>query len=122
MNHSFAVLPSAARANTAASTAAISPIYYNNANGNSLVLVVDVTAVTSLVISVVGWDETSGKTWPIIASAAIVGPGTTVLRVFVGATPAANLAVNDMLPTQWGITATHAATATYSIGAHVLDL
>jgi hypothetical protein len=122
MNHSFAVLPSAARANTAASTAALLPLYYNNANGNSLYLVIDVTAVTSLVVSVVGWDATSGKTWPLITSAAIVGPGTTVLKVFAGATPAANLAVNDILPTQWGITATHAASATYSIGAHVLDI
>jgi hypothetical protein len=121
VNHSFTVLPSAARANTAASAAALVPIYYNNANGNSLILVIDVTAVTSLVVSVVGYDATSGKTWPIITSAAIVGAGTTILRVALAATPAANLAVNDMLPTQWGVTATHAAAATYSIGAHVLD-
>lgn len=121
-NHSFAVLPSAART----ATPTITPLYYNNSGGSNLVLVIDTTAVVSTpstVVTVVGYDATSTKAWTILASAAITGTGTIVLRVGLAVTPAANLAVNDMLPTQWGVTAVHgnANSHTYSIGAHVID-
>lgn len=121
-NHSFTVLPSGART----ATPTTSPLYYNNSEGRTLVLVIDTTAVTSTpstVVTVVGWDATSGKTWTILASAAITGTGTIVLRVGLAATAAANLVANDMLPTQWGVTAVHgnANSHTYSIGAHVLE-
>jgi hypothetical protein len=88
----------------------------------SLHLVVDVTAVTdtpSIVVTVLGVDRVSGKTYTILASAAITGTGTTVLRVGQGLTAAANLVANDSLPPVFRIRVTHADadSVTYSVGA-----
>jgi hypothetical protein len=115
-------------ASSAARTATpvMSPLYFNNADNNSLTLVIDVTAVTatpSTVFSIVGWDSTTQKSWLILASAAVVGTGTVVLRVHPEGTAAANLVARDVLPTQWGVTAVHgnANSMTYSIGAQVMN-
>jgi len=87
-----------------------------------LIVVIDCTAIAaspSVVFTIQGYDPTSGKYYTILASAAIVGTGTTVLRVFPGATAAANLVANDVLPASWRIIATHgdADSITYSVSA-----
>jgi hypothetical protein len=81
--------------------------------------VINVTAypaAASVVFAVNGVSK-AGTEFNIITSAAITATGTTVLRVFPGATAVANLAVNDMLPQGLNITATHADTdsITYSV-------
>lgn len=88
------------------------------------VFVIDVTAATSTpstVFTVLGVDRVSGKTYTILASAAIVGTGTTVLRVGPGLTAAANLVANDILPPVIRISAVHgnANSQTYTMAGMV---
>lgn len=83
--------------------------------------VIDVTAVTatpSVVFTISGVDPASDKAWTILASAAITGTGTTVLRVHPSLTAAANTIAKDVLPQALKITATHADadSITYSLG------
>ena len=87
------------------------------------VFVINVTAATatpSVVFAVNGVDSL-GNEYNIITSAAITGTGTTVLRVFPGATASANVTVNDMLMTDAiNVSATHgdADSITYSVEFH----
>lgn len=85
-------------------------------------MVIDCTAATgspSVVFTIQGVDRTSGKVYTILASAAITGTGTTVLRVGPGLTAAGNTIANDLLPPIVRILATHtgADSITYSVGA-----
>jgi hypothetical protein len=85
------------------------------------VFVIDVTAVAatpSVVFTVSGVDPASNKAYTILASAAITGTGTTVLRIHPSLTAAANTIAKDMLPQALKITATHADadSITYSVG------
>lgn len=87
-------------------------------------VVIDATAsaaTPSVVFTVSGVDRVSGKVYTLLASAAITGAGTTVLRIGPGLTAAANLVANDALPPVIRFTATHgdADSLTYSVGAHV---
>jgi hypothetical protein len=88
------------------------------------VFVIDVTAATSTpstVFTFSGVDRVSGKVYTILASAAIVGTGTTVLRVGPALTAAANLVANDVLPPVIRVTATHgnSNSQTYTVAGHV---
>lgn len=88
-------------------------------------LVIDATAsaaTPSVVFTIQGKDPASGKYYTILASAAVTGVSTTVLRVFDGATPAANLAANDVLPAVWRVSAVagDADSLTYSIGVSLV--
>ena len=77
------------------------------------VFVIDVTAVTatpSVVFTILGVDPLSGKTWTILASAAITTTGTTILRVDPGLTASANLIAKDVLPQGVNVTAVHGNT------------
>jgi hypothetical protein len=85
-------------------------------------LTIDATAAAatpSVVVTILGVDRISGKTYTILASAAITGTGTTVLKVGPGLTAAANLVANDVLPPVIRISAVHGDgdSLTYSIGA-----
>lgn len=85
------------------------------------VFIIDVTAVTatpSVVFTIRGCDPASDKTWDILASAAITGIGTTVLRIHPSLTAAANTIAKDVLPQALSIVATHgdADSITYSVG------
>lgn len=51
-----------------------------------------------------------GSYYDILTSAAITTSGTTIFRVFPGATPASNVAVNDVLPAIWRVRAIHGDT------------
>ncbi|HUR55799.1 MAG TPA: hypothetical protein VMZ71_16800 [Gemmataceae bacterium] len=96
-----------------------------NPGWRGLVVVIDVTAITatpSVVFTIQGYDPLSGKYYTILASAAIVGTGTVVLRVFPGAAAVANLVVNDVLPSHWRVIAVHgdADSITYTVSAHAI--
>lgn len=74
-------------------------------------LIIDVTAITatpSVVVTIRAVDRVSGKKVDILASAAIVGVGTTTLRVGPGLTAAANVVANDFMPTDIEIDFAHA--------------
>lgn len=110
---------------SAARTATPSNTDQTNHNAKGLHVVIDVTAATSTpstVFTIEGKDAISGKYYTILASAAIVGVGTTVLRVHPGLTVAANLVANDILPRVWRVTAVHgnANSQTYSVGASLI--
>lgn len=118
-NFDATVLASAAR------TATVASADQTNYNGRGLHLVIDVTAITatpSVTFTIQGKDELSGEYYTILASAAITGTGTTVLRVFPGATAAGNTVANDILPRIWRVNAVHADSdsITYSVGASII--
>lgn len=111
---------------SAARTATPTPFDGVNYDGKSLHLVIDCTAITSspsVVFTLQGKDAVSGKFYTILASAAIVGTGTTVLRVGPGLTAAANLVANDVLPRSYRVIATHgnADSITYSVGMSIVN-
>lgn len=107
---------------SAARTAEPDTQEFEAAGYRGLHLVVDATAASdtpSIVATVLGVDRVSGKTYTILASAAITGTGTTVLRVGQGLTAAANLVANDSLPPVFRIRVAHADadSITYTVGA-----
>lgn len=112
------VYPSAAR--TATPTSVDVPV----GRARALELVIDITAGATLSITpkIEGVDTLSGKTYTLLVGSALTGVGTTVLRVFPGAAPAANTVANDVLPETIRITMTHgnANSATYTVAAHLL--
>jgi hypothetical protein len=86
--------------------------------------VIDVTAATSTpstTFLIEGVDRVSGKTWTLLQSAAIVGTGTTVLRINDSLTAAANTIAKDALPPVIRVTATHgnANSQTYTVAGQV---
>ena len=87
-----------------------------------VVVVIDVTAASatpSVVFTIKGKDPLSTQTYTILASAAITGIGTTILKVYPGLTASANAVASDVLPETWTITAVHADadSITYSLVA-----
>jgi len=120
-NYEFPFLQSAAR------TATPTKVNYLNHSARGVIVVIDVTAVTaspSVVFTIQGVDSTPAtpKYWTILASAAITGTGTTVLRVYPGLTAGANLVASDVLPHEWTIDCVHADadSITYSVKAILL--
>jgi hypothetical protein len=119
MNKSVTLLASAAR------TATVATEIQTNNEARGVHVVIDVTAAAdtpSVVFTLQGYDPLSQKYYTILASAAITGTGTTVLRVYPGSTVTANLSAADVLPRLWRVNAVHADTdsITYSVGASVV--
>ncbi len=90
-----------------------------NANCVGIVVVINCTAVSgssSVVFTIQGKDNL-GVVYTILASAAIVGTGTTVLRVYPDLTAAANTKATDLIPRTFNIKAVHgtADATTYSV-------
>ncbi len=87
--------------------------------------IIDVTAGSTLSITptIDAFDPASGKWYNMLTGVAITATGTTVLRIYPGITPAANVAVSDVLPPVWRLVMTHgnANAATYTVGARLLD-
>lgn len=88
-------------------------------------VVIDVTAsaaTPSVVFTIQGKDPVSGQYYTLLASAAVTGTETRVLRVFPGATNSNNLVANDQLPSIWRVlaTAADADSLTYSVSATLL--
>lgn len=109
-----------------ARTATPSSVDKANLGGRGIIVVVDVTAVPgsapSLVVTLSGIDPVSGKVWTLLASAAIVAVGTTILKVFPGGPVSANASANDQLPAQYRVAVAHGNgnSVTYSVAATVL--
>ena len=118
--HSTTVLESAAR--TATPTV---DTFRTSGAASALLLIIDVTATAatpSVVFTIKGVDPLSGKTWDILASAAVTSTGTTVLRVSPHLTASANLIAKDVVPAHFTVTAVHADadSITYSVAAQVV--
>lgn len=97
---------------------------FNNRDAIGAVVVIDITAGSSvsLTVTIEGKDPTSGKYYTILASSALTGTGTTVLRVHPDLTAAANTVAKDMLPAVWRVKEVTGNTnsITYSIGASMV--
>ena len=111
---------------SAARTATTNSDTYQNAVGHrGLHLVIDATAsaaTPSVVFTIQGYSPLGDDYYTILASAAVTGAGTTVLRVYPGLTAAANTVANDVLPSLWRVNATaaDADSLTYSVSASLL--
>jgi hypothetical protein len=110
---------------SAARTATPTPFDGSNDGFRGLHLIIDATAAAdtpSVVFTIQGFSPLGADYYTILASAAITGTGTTVLRVFPGATAAANTVANDQIPSAWRVIATHgdADSITYSVAANLL--
>lgn len=106
---------------SAARTASNSSSDFTNKHTIGAHLILDITVapgIETLTIAVEGKDPTSGKYYSVLTSAALTATGTTILKVYPGITATANLAVSDILPSTFRVTATHSAASswTYSIG------
>ena len=94
------IFASAARTATVTATAAI-----ESTQGLFFIDVTALTAGASIVFTIYGESPTpAGTTYTILASAAIVATGLTVLRVSPHLTAAANTIAKDMLPASIKVT------------------
>lgn len=118
-NHERTVLTSAAR------TASVDSADLVNYNARGGVFVIDVTALAatpSLVFTIQGKSSLGSDYYTILASAAIIATGVTVLRVYPGMTVSATLAVSDVLPRIFrvSVAAGNADSITYSISVNLI--
>lgn len=110
---------------SAARTATVTADTFNAPDADELLVIINVTAASatpSVVFTVKGVDPVSSATWDILASAAITGTGTTVLRISPNLTAAANTIAKDIVPGYFTVTATHADadSITYSVAAQAV--
>ena len=79
-------------------------------------VVINITTLTgttpTATFTVQGKDPLSGVYYTILASTALNGTGTTVLKIGPGLTAAANLVVNDILPRNFRVILTTGGTVT----------
>jgi hypothetical protein len=106
---------------SAARTATPTAAQFSN-KGQSLEVVIDCTArvgASSVVFNLERQDPTSLKWFLILASAAIVAVGTTVLKVSPHLTAAANTVAKDLASGNLRVRPVHANgdSITYSVGA-----
>jgi hypothetical protein len=108
-------------------TAAVAATYngadQHNPSGFGIHVTVDITNITgTLTVTIQGKDPASGKYYTLLASAPLAAVATTVLKVFPGATVAANLAANDILPDTFRVIAVSATgPVTATIGCSIVD-
>lgn len=98
-----------------------------NNSGNSVHVIINVTAATatpSVVPTIQGKDTVSGAYYNLLVGAAITGTGTTVLKVYPNAVAVANLVANDFVPKTFRVLMTHADadSITYSIGVNLAQV
>ncbi len=111
---------------SAARTATTNSATFANQQGHrGLHLIIDVTAAAdtpSVVFTLQGHSPLGDDYYTILASAAVTGAGTSVLRVYPGLAAATNVAVSDCLPGSWRVAAVHADSdsITYSVAAVLL--
>lgn len=112
---------------SAARTASVDSATFVNADGyyRGVHLVIDATAsaaTPSVVFTIQGYSPLGDDFYTILASAAVTGAATSVLRVYPGLTAANNLVANDVLPPLWrvSIAAGDSDSLTYSVGAILL--
>lgn len=110
---------------SAARTASVNSADFTNYGYRGLHVVIDATALAatpSVVFTIQGYSPVGDDYYTILASAAVTGAGQTILRVFPGATAAANLVANDYVPGIWRVSAVagDADSLTYSVAASLL--
>lgn len=110
---------------SAARTATTASDWFCNDEHRGVHVTINATAASatpSVVFTIQGLDRTSGQTYDLLASAAITGTGTTVLKVYPGLTASANAVASDVLPRDWRVRAVHADadSITYSVGFSAL--
>ena len=95
-----------------------------NADGRGVKVFVNVTSAGtgSITASVQAKDPASGTYVTLLASAAIVANGLTLLTVYPGLPATANVSANDVLPRQWrvSVTANNANPVNYTVGASLI--
>lgn len=99
-----------------------------NPDAKGLHLIIDITTANmgggagSIIVTIQGIDEVSGKKYTILASVALGAVATTVLRVGPGLTAAGNTVANDMIPHKFNINiaAQNANPMVYTIGAQLI--
>lgn len=93
--------------------------------------VIDVTSITtsgSVSLALEGYDETLGKYFTFISSAALISSGITIVNVHPDLIAVTNKVAQDFLTDKWRATVTHTgfdgvnpASVTYAVFAHMLD-
>ena len=88
-------------------------------------VIIDVTTLTggaSIVPTIQGKDPVSEKYYTLLVGAAIVGTGTTILRIYPGLTASANVIANDIIPFKYRVimTAADSKSVTYSISINLI--
>lgn len=119
-NRPVSVLPSAARTASVNNTGVVGAL--KNYEHKGVQVAIDMTAVTatgSIVFTIEGYDEVSGKWGTILASAAVTTVSTVFLTVYPGVTETANVDAATILPRTWRVkaVAANAVSMTYSVGA-----
>jgi hypothetical protein len=85
-------------------------------NAAKMAVVINISAFTSGTLTfTVNGITSSGYTYPILVSTALGATGTTVLRIFPGATAAANASVNDLVPRSFNVVVSGVFVATYGV-------
>lgn len=118
-NKEITLLPSAAR------IASIDTADQDNQYWRGVIVTIDATgaaATPSVVFTIQGKSKLGTDYYTILASAAITGAGTTVLKVYPGLTAGANLVASDILPRVWrvSVAAGDADSLTYSVSANYI--
>ncbi len=108
-----------------ARTASPTPSQLINKFNTGVQVIIEVTAIAatpSVVFNIQGKNQVTGNWYTLLASAAVTGVGTTVLRLERGSTDAANAVEGGQLPRVWRVQAVHgdADSITYSVGANLL--
>lgn len=97
---------------------------FDNSGGfPGVVALVDTTAgAGSVVVTLEGYDETSGKWYPLLASSSLSGVASTPLLTYPGATVAANSVGQWPVPSKWRVKAVVSAAAlTFSVGTTLVN-
>lgn len=110
---------------SAGRTGTPTPTVYTNPGYRGLHLIIDCTAASgtpSVVFTIQGYSALGDDYYTLLASAAIVATGTTILRVYPGLAAAANVTISDCLPELWRVNAVHGegSSITYSVNANLL--
>jgi hypothetical protein len=111
---------------SAARTATPTAAEFLKGRAERLVVVINVTAVTStpaVTPRIDFWDDASGTWTTMLSGAALATVSKVVLRVGPGMPVVANVSANDGLPDRLRVDMGHgnANSITYSVGAHLLD-
>jgi hypothetical protein len=109
---------------SAARTATPTAVEVNASGAHGIHLVIDVTAASSpsVVPTIDGYDDLSGKYYNLLTGSAITATGTTVLKIFPGIATVANGAASDVIPNRIRISMTHgnANSVTYTVACHLM--
>lgn len=110
----FVLVPSAAYT----ATFATNSVYFSGMFGH---FIIDVTAVggTSVTPEIQGFIRATKSWYAVLTGVAIVGTGTTILKVGPAFTPAANVTANDILPQIFRMNFTHVGSVTYSVSCNL---